>query len=127
MCYDYYVYDDIVQPIATAPAMVSVNEGENITINCTATGAPAPSVNWISADGSSLTDSRYIISDTSSSVMVNDVYQVTRNLIIMNSVREDTGMEYSCTATNVLGTAQSNVSITVLCKLIMYSCVTYLR
>ena len=102
--------------------MVSVNEGENITITCSATGVSAPSVNWSRADNSSLTDSRYVINDTSSSVIVNDVYQVTRNLTIMNSVREDTGMEYSCTATNELGTAQSNVSITVLCKFIC-SCV----
>ena len=110
----------IAQPTATTLSMVSVNEGESITITCTATGVPVPSVNWSRADGSSLTDSRYVISDTSSSVIVNDVYQVTRNLTIMNSVRDDTGMEYSCTATSALGTAQSNVSINVLCKLIMY-------
>ena len=67
--------------------MVSVSEGESITITCTATGVPVPSVNWSRADGSSLTDSRYVISDTSSSMIVNDVYQVTRNLTIMNIVR----------------------------------------
>ena len=105
--------------------MVSVNEGENITIICTATGVPVPSVNWSRANGSNLTDSRYVISDTSSSVIVNDVYHLTRNLTIMNSVREDTGMEYSCAATNELGTAQSNISIIVLCKLVIYSCIAY--
>ena len=109
----------VAQPNATTLSMMNVNEGENITITCTATGVPVPSVNWSRADGSSLTDSRYENSDTSSSVIVNDVYQVTRNLTIMSSVREDTGMEYSCTATNVLGTAQSNVSIIVLRKLII--------
>ena len=99
--------------------MVSVSEGESITITCTATGVPVPSVNW-----SRITDSRYIISDTSSSMIVNSVYQVTRNLIIMNIVREDIGVEYGCTVTNVVDTVQSNVSITVLCKLIiMYNSV----
>ena len=99
--------------------MVSVSEGDNVTINCTATGVPVPSVDWSRADGSSLTDSRYIISDTSSSVVVNEVYQVTRSLTIMNIVRGDIGVEYGCTVTNVVDTVQSNISIIVLCKLII--------
>ena len=112
-------FTTIAQPTATIPAMVSVSEGESVTITCTATGVPVPSVNWSRADGSSLTDSRYVISDTSSSMVVNDVYQVTRNLTIMNIVRGDIGVEYGCTVTNVVDTVQSNVSITVLCKLII--------
>ena len=99
--------------------MVSVSEGESITITCIATAVPAPSVNWSRANGSSLTDSRYVIDDTSSPMVVNDVYQVTRNLTIMNIVREDIGVEYGCTVTNIVDTVQSNVSITVLCKLII--------
>ena len=109
----------IAQPTATIPAMVSVGEGENVTITCTATGVPLPSVNWSRADGSSLTDSKYVISDTSSSMVVNEVYQVTRSLTIMNIVRADIGVEYGCTVTNVVDTVQSNVSIIVLCKLII--------
>ena len=99
--------------------MVSVSEGESVTITCIATGVPAPSVNWNRADGSSLIDSRYVISGTSSPMVVNDLYQVTRNLTIMNIVRADIGVEYSCTVTNVADTVQSNVSIIVLCKLII--------
>ena len=116
----------IAQPTAIIPAMVSVSEGESITITCTATGVPVPSVNWSRADGSSLTDNRYVISDSSSSMEVNEVYQVTRNLTIMNIIREDIGVEYGCTVTNVVDTVQSNVSITVLCKLIIiYNSVMY--
>ena len=99
--------------------MVSVSEGDSVTITCTATGVPVPSVNWSRADGSSLTDSRYVISDTSSSMVVNEVYQVTRSLTIMNIVRADIRVEYGCTVTNVVDTVQSNVSIIVLCKLII--------
>ena len=99
--------------------MVSVSERDSVTITCIATGVPVPSVYWSRADGSSLTDSRYVISDTSSSIVVNDVYQVTRNLTIMNNVREDIGVEYGCTVTNVVDTVQSNASIIVLCKLII--------
>ena len=101
--------------------MVTSIEGDNLTITCTATGVPVPSVTWSRVDGSSLTDSRYVISDISSSMVVNDVYQVTRNLTIMNVIREDAGM-YGCTVTNVVNTVQSNVTITVLCKwIIMYN------
>ena len=119
MCIIIRCFTLIAQPTATIPAMVSVSEGDSITITCTATGVPVPSVNWSRADGSSLTDSRYVISDTSSSMVVNDVYQITRDLTIMNIVRADIGVEYSCTVTNVVDTVQSNVSIIVLCKLII--------
>ena len=102
--------------------MVTSIEGDNITITCTATGVPVPLVTWSRADGSSLTDSRYVISGISSSMVVNDVYQVTRNLTIMNIIREDAGAMYGCTVTNVVNTVQSNVNITVQCKwIIMYN------
>ena len=103
--------------------MVTSIEGDNITITCTATGVPVPSVTWSRTDGSSLTDSRYVISDISSSMVVNDVYQVTRNLTIMNIIREDAGAMYGCTVTNVVNTVQGNVNIiTVQCKwIIMYN------
>ena len=108
--------------------MVSPREGDNLTITCTATGVPVPSVTWSRADGSSLTDSRYVISDISSTMVVNDVYQVTRNLTIMNIVRADMGAMYGCTVTNVVNTVQSNVTIiSVLCKFsIIYNCYMYL-
>ena len=115
----YIYFTLIAQPTATVPMMVSVREGENVTITCTATGVPEPLVDWSRADGSDLIDSRYVISDTSSPMIVNDVYQVTRNLTIMNIVRADIGVEYGCTVTNIVDTVQSNVSITVLRKLIV--------
>ena len=99
--------------------MVTLIEGDNLTITCTATGVPVPSVTWSRADGSSLTDSRYVISDISSSMVVNDVYQVTRNLTIMNIIREDAGAMYGCTVTNVVNTVQSNAIIIVQCKWII--------
>ena len=110
------MYNNAAYPTATLPTMINVNEGESITITCTATGVPVPSVTWSRADGSSLTDSRYVISDTSSSMVVNDVYQVTRNLTIMNIVRQDTGVKYGCTVANVVDTVQSIVTINVSSK-----------
>ena len=121
VCYNVYYFNYIAQPTATTtPAMVSPTEGYTTTITCTATGVPVPSVTWSRADGSSLTDSRYVISDTSSTMIVNDVYQVTRNLTIMNIVRADMGAMYGCTVTNVVNTVQSDVIIDrVLCKFIL--------
>ena len=121
-------FTNVAQPNATTSDMVSPREGDNFIFTCTATGVPVPSVTWSRADGSSLTDSRYVISDTSSTMVVNDVYQVTRNLTIMNIVRADMGAMYGCTVTNVVNTVQSNVAIiSVLCKFsIMYKCYVYL-
>ena len=121
-------FTNVAQPDVTTPAMISPREGDNLIITCTATGVPVPSVTWSRADGSSLTDSRYVISDISSTMVVNDVYQVTRNLTIMNIVRADMGTMYGCTVTNVVNTVQSDVTIiSVLCKFsIMYKCYMYL-
>ena len=122
-------FNNVAQPNATTPDMVSPTEGDNLTITCTATGVPVPSVTWSRADGSSLTDSRYVITDISSIMIVNDVYQVTRNLTIINISRTDIGAMYGCTVNNVVNTVQSNVTIVnVLCKLsIIYKCYMYVK
>ena len=122
---NYNIYStNVAEPNATTPAKISPREEDNITITCTATGVPVPSVTWSGAGGSDLTDSRYVISNISSTMVVNDVYQVTRNLTIRNIVRADMGAMYGCTVTNVVNTIQRNVTIDrVLCKLnTMYKC-----
>ena len=111
-----YICSVVAQPTAITPAAVSSAEGDNITITCTATGVPVPSVTWSRADNSSLTDSRYIISNTSSTIVITDMdfsdtYQVTRNLTIINFVATDVGAVYVCTVSNVVGTVQSDVTI----------------
>ena len=128
LVYKVMYFTNVAQPTVTTPAMVSPREEDDFIITCTATGVPVPSVTWSRADGSNLTDSRYVISDTSSTMIVNDVYQVTRNLTIMNIVRADMGAVYGCTVTNVVNTVQSNVTIDrVLCKFsIMYKYYVYL-
>ena len=112
--------NNVAQPIVTTPIMINPTEDDNLTITCTASGVPVPSVAWSRADGSDLTDIRYVIGNTSSTVVVNDVYQVTRSLTIMNIVRADMEVMYRCTVTNVVNTVQSDVTISrVLCKFII--------
>ena len=110
-------FNNTAQPTVTTPTIVYTSEGNNITIVCTATGVPVPSITWTRADGSSLNDSR-IISDANSTMVVNGVWQVTRNLTITSIGRADSGVIYVCRVTNVVNTVQSNVTISVLCKLI---------
>ena len=113
----------IAQPTVNTPAMVSAIAGGNsVTITCTATGVPVPTINWTRADG--ITDTRYVMEDTSSSMIVNDVYQVTRNLTIMNVVSTDSGV-YTCTASNVVDTVQSNVTVTVMGKLLKHILINF--
>ena len=45
-----------------------------------------------------------------------NVTRVSVNLTITNALREDTGV-YMCSASNEIGSDDSNVSITVQCKL----------
>ena len=109
-------FNNTAQPTVITPTIVYTSEGNNVTIVCTATGVPVPSVTWTRADGSSLNDSR-INSDTSSTMVVSGVWQVTRNLTITNIRRAESGV-YVCRVTNVVNTVQNNVTIDVLCKLI---------
>ena len=114
--YCYYVCTIVAQLTATTPFVVSPAEGDNVTITCTATGVPVPSITWSRADGSNLTNSRYVIGNTSSTMVVNDmdssdIYQVTRNLTIINIVAADVEAVYTCTVSNVMNSVQSNLTI----------------
>ena len=53
-----------------------------------------------------------------------NVTRVSVNLTITNASREDTG-KYLCSASNEIGSDDSNVSITVECKLIRSSYVPH--
>ena len=105
--------------MVNVPSMVSTTEGDtSITISCTATGVPVPTINWTIPD-SGLVESRHIIGDPSPPVVVtddsNEVFQVTGSLTIMNVVRGDAGV-YSCVVSNVLNNIQSDTTLTVMCK-----------
>ena len=87
-------------------------EGNNITITCEATGIPLPTILWAFSG-------RILMSDSVNTTTVNgDVLRVTERLTIMNVSREYTGM-YTCSANNSVGSDNSDITITVQCKLLL--------
>ena len=89
-------------------------EGDTTTIACEALGYPPPTIVWNRIDGN-LSD-RVSVSDSVSVPTGNgNVTRVSVNLTIANAYREDTGV-YTCSANNIIGSHNRNVSITVQCK-----------
>ena len=95
---------------------IFVPENDNITINCSATGYPPPSLQW-TRNGMELTDERFTINDIpcSSDCLVDA--RVTSSLMITNASRSDIDM-YTCTAMNILGEVNASLNLTVQCKLL---------
>ena len=89
-------------------------ENDNITINCSATGYPSPSLQW-TRKGMELTDERFTINDIpcSSDCLVDA--RVTSSLMIINASRSDIDM-YTCAAMNILGEVNVSLYLTVQCK-----------
>ena len=75
----------------------TVNEGENMTLYCMASGIPPPSVSWIKAGS----DQRFNGTE----------------LVFTNINRNEAG-EYRCEVSNECGNASETSSVDVQCKLI---------
>ena len=103
-----------VDPFSTFEYFVP--ENHDITINCSATGYPPPSLQW-TRNGIRLSDERFTITNIpcSSDCLVDT--RVTSSLMITNASRSDIDM-YTCTAMNILGKVDARVQLTVQCKFI---------
>ena len=103
----------LVHPNITNITVIdNIIEGNNITITCEATGIPLPTIVWTFSG-------RVLMSDSVNTTTGNgDVLRVTETLTIMNVSREHTGV-YTCSANNSVGSDNSNISITVQCKLLL--------
>ena len=90
-------------------------ENDDITISCSATGYPPPSLQW-TRNGMKLSDERFNVNyiQCSSNCLVDS--RVTSSLMITNASRSDTDM-YTCTAMNILGRVNVSLQLTVQCKL----------
>ena len=97
--------------------VISITEGSNGSITCTATGYPVSTVVWQKSDGSSLSNNRLVSgSPVISSTGVGNVSNVSVELIVIGALREDSGM-YRCSANNSVSSITRNITITVQCKL----------
>ncbi len=97
----------------------TVNESDSVTFNCSASGIPAPSINWFR--NGSATDTRFSISQS----QVDDNYElsdsrgtgflVTSQLTISATRDEDSG-QYQCRAENDVGNTTSEFELVVQSK-----------
>ena len=91
-----------------------VREGNTTTITCETFGYPPPIVWWDRIDGT-LSDRVSVSDSVSAPIGYGNVTRVSVNLTITNASREDTGV-YMCSASNEIGSDDSNGSITVQCR-----------
>lgn len=75
----------------------TLNETNDVTLSCTASGKPPPNVTWTKADD------------------VSNVLSWSSSVELKNITRKQEGL-YRCTADNGLGEAESSVRIVVQCK-----------
>ena len=84
-----------------APAEKTVKEGQTAILKCTVDGYPQPRVRW-SRERTTLPLRRYVTGPS-------------KALILKDVKPEDTGI-YSCSAENLLGSANASAQLTVQCK-----------
>jgi len=120
-----YCLSLLVPPSVITPSnnrMVVTDEGtDQLLINCTGTGTPAPNITWRDPSGAEVAatgNNRILVLDHSEPQMftddgVNFVYSITRLLQINNTVNSDSGV-YTCAADNgVVEVANNTVTVFV--------------
>lgn len=96
----------------TSNVTMERNEGEPLTLSCTARGYPRPTITWSPGSG------EHIIIFVSTSTDVEGYLVVTSNLMISSIAREDAGI-YTCTSSNTYGVDTHSFNLTVYCKLLL--------
>ena len=92
-----------------------VEEENNITLECIGAGYPPPLVQWRKLNRS-LSD-RVSITNMSMSTNDGNVTNVTVDLTITRTYREDTGV-YECSVSNLLNHVTGRINLTVQCMLL---------
>ena len=118
------LYTDLPQ-IITPAINFTVNEDNSVTLNCSASGIPAPTISWFRVDqngsATSITDARFSISPS----QVNDSYKlsdsrgtgflVTSRLTVSTTQDADSG-QYQCQAENDVGNTTREFELVVQSK-----------
>ena len=106
------------EQVITSPPSIHINESETLTLQCTATGYPNPSIAWLYGDESAviLSQDRRNVTDSS-----DNGYTVHSTLIIVDVIPDDAG-EYKCRAQYQNGHLIDSSYVTVEG---MYVCIQY--
>ena len=83
--------------IVSAPSAQQVVEGNGVILFCNATGNPQPNITWTKHGNNSL-------------ISTFETLNLTRLM------RGDNGAVYKCKVENVVGSAEANAIVTMLCK-----------
>uniref|UniRef100_A0A672MNQ9 Ig-like domain-containing protein n=1 Tax=Sinocyclocheilus grahami TaxID=75366 RepID=A0A672MNQ9_SINGR len=100
--------------IAALPPIIQQSRHENVTLpegsaaylNCTARGAPPPSIGWITPDGMQLRPSQFING--------RNLFVFPNGTLYVRSLFPTDAGRYECSVTNVVGTARRTIILTCL-------------
>ena len=84
-----------IQPIQNQ----TVIEDDNVTLTCTASGIPSPTVSWIK---------------------VGSGARFNRSELVFTNIKRSEAGEYRCEASNECGNASESAGIDVQCKFVMF-------
>ncbi len=84
---------------------VTLPEGSTAYLNCTARGAPPPSIGWITPDGMQLRPSQFING--------RNLFVFPNGTLYVRSLLPTDAGRYECSVTNVVGTARRTIILTV--------------
>ena len=90
----------------------------DLTLTCTATARPRPNITWYK-DGAELMDGGQV---SLTSYSKEEGERVLESTLTMTSPFLDGIGSYTCTAENVVDTANSTAEVTVYCELLLVYC-----
>ena len=101
--------------ITIPPAAVQAVDGDNVTLNCTAEGLPLPNITWLVEPYGGGTPVE-IERDTETTEQRNESARQTTGFLTLQNVRPIDTANYTCNASNRLGSDASNALVEVLGK-----------
>lgn len=84
---------------------VTFPEGSTVYFNCSARGAPPPSINWITPDGMQLRPSQFING--------RNLFVFPNGTLHLHSLSQTDAGRYECSVTNIIGNARRAIILTV--------------
>ena len=117
----------VVPTITSQLSTYTVNENSTVTFQCTGTGVPEPDITWY-RNGNELSTSSRITINSGSPIQDDStlIYQVSASLEISPVADNDSDTTYTCTASNIAGSASDQFALDVLGKLLVKNNFTFI-